>query len=87
MSDVTRLKHFSACYLFQLLATKNLHLTTIFLQLVAKRRLQEFFNFEPCQVIKITTNKIKKMHKSQLRPFFKTLYTFNLQSLVLFSIV
>ena len=30
------------------LATKNLHLATIFLQLVAKRRPEDFFNFEPC---------------------------------------
>ena len=29
-------------------ATKNLHLATIFLQLVAKRRPEDFFNFEPC---------------------------------------
>ena len=32
------------------LATKNLHLATIFLQLVAKRRPEDFFNFEPCIV-------------------------------------
>ena len=30
------------------LATKNFHLATIFLQLVAKRWLKDFFNFEPC---------------------------------------
>ena len=30
------------------LATKNLHLATTFLQLVAKRRPEDFFNFEPC---------------------------------------
>ena len=30
------------------LATKNLLLATIFLQLVAKRRPSDFFNFEPC---------------------------------------
>ena len=30
------------------LATKNLHLATIFLPLVAKRRPEDFFNFEPC---------------------------------------
>ena len=43
------LKHFSTLYLFPLhkLATKNLHLATIFLRLVAKKRLKEFFNFEP----------------------------------------
>ena len=29
------------------MATKNLHLATIFLQLVAKRRPEDFFNFEP----------------------------------------
>ena len=28
-------------------ATKNLHPATIFLQLVAKRRPEDFFNFEP----------------------------------------
>jgi len=31
--------------------TKNLHLATIFLQLVAKRRLEDFFNFEPCCLV------------------------------------
>ena len=30
------------------LTTKNLHLATIFLQLVAERRPDDFFNFEPC---------------------------------------
>ena len=30
------------------MATKNLHLATIFLQLVAKRQPEDFFNFEPC---------------------------------------
>ena len=30
-------------------ATKNLHLATIFYHLVAKWRLNNFFNFEPCE--------------------------------------
>ena len=30
-------------------ATKNLHLATIFYHLVAKWRLNNFFNFEPCK--------------------------------------
>ena len=30
------------------LATKNLYLATIFLQLIAKWRPEDFFNFEPC---------------------------------------
>ena len=30
------------------LVTKSLHLATIFLQLVAKRRPEDVFNFEPC---------------------------------------
>ena len=34
-------------YIYKL-ATENLHLATIFLQLVAKRRPEDFFNFEPC---------------------------------------
>ena len=34
------------CVIYKL-ATKTLHLATIFLQLVAKRRLEDFFNFEP----------------------------------------
>ena len=38
------LRHFT---LYKL-ATKDLHLVTIFLQLDAKRRPEEFFNFEPC---------------------------------------
>ena len=33
------------------LVTKNLHLATIFLQLAAKRRPEDFFNFEPCLVM------------------------------------
>ena len=32
------------------LATKNLHLLTTLLQLVAKRHPEEFFNFKPCQI-------------------------------------
>ena len=35
-------------YTIYKLATKNLHLATIFLQLVTKRRPEEFFNFQPC---------------------------------------
>ena len=35
-------------YIYKL-ATENLHLATIFLQLVAKRRPDDFFNLEPCQ--------------------------------------
>ena len=38
----------AASFTFYKLATKNLHLATIFLQLVAKRRRKDFFNFEPC---------------------------------------
>ena len=38
-----------SCIIYKL-ATKNLHLATIFLQLVAKRRPEDFFNFEPCLV-------------------------------------
>ena len=30
------------------MATKNLHLATIFYHLVATWRLKDFFNFEPC---------------------------------------
>ena len=37
------------CVIYKL-ATKTLHLATIFLQVVAKRRLEDFFNFEPCTV-------------------------------------
>ena len=36
---------FISCYD---LATKNLHLATIFYHLVTKWRLEDFFNFEPC---------------------------------------
>ena len=32
------------------LATKTLHLATIILRLVAKRRPEDFFNFEPCNI-------------------------------------
>ena len=38
----------AASFTFYKLATKDLHLVTIFLQLDAKRRPEEFFNFEPC---------------------------------------
>ena len=42
-------KHFSTLYFLIIeLAAKNLHLVTIFLRLVAKRRPKDFFNFEPC---------------------------------------
>ena len=37
-------------YIIQTLATKNLHLLTTLLQLVAKRHPEEFFNFKPCQI-------------------------------------
>ena len=37
----------AASFTLHELATKNLHLATIFLQLVAKRRPEDFFNFEP----------------------------------------
>ena len=37
----------SASFTFYKLATKNLRLATIFLRLVAKRRPEDFFNFEP----------------------------------------
>ena len=39
----------AASFTLYKLATKNLHLATIFLQLVAKRRPEDFFNFEPCK--------------------------------------
>ena len=32
------------------LVTKNLHLVTIFLQVVARRRLENFVNFKPCLI-------------------------------------
>ena len=35
-------------FTFYKLATKTLHLATTFLRLVAKRRPEDFFNFEPC---------------------------------------
>ena len=38
-----------ASFTFYKLATKNLHLATIVLQLVAERRPDDFFNFEPCK--------------------------------------
>ena len=38
---------YGLCLLFDF-ATKNLHLETIFYHLVAKWRLNNFFNFEPC---------------------------------------
>ena len=44
----TDLYIFAASFTLYELATKNLHLVTIFLQLVAKRRPEDFFNFEPC---------------------------------------
>ena len=40
------LRHFT---LYKL-ATKNLHLATIFLQVVAKRRPENFVNFKPCLI-------------------------------------
>ena len=48
MSD-NDLKHFSTLYLFRLhkLVTKILHLATIFLQLVTKRRLEDFLISSP----------------------------------------
>ena len=39
------------------LATKNLHLATTFLQLVAKRRPEDFFNFEPWEGENLPTMK------------------------------
>ena len=39
-----------SCIIYKL-ATKHLHLATIFLQLAAKRRPEDFFNFEPCLVM------------------------------------
>ena len=38
----------AASFTLYKLATKNLHLATIFLHLVAKKRPEDFFNFEPC---------------------------------------
>ena len=38
----------AASFTYYKLATKNLHLATTFLRLVAKRRPEDFFNFEPC---------------------------------------
>ena len=43
----------AASFTLHELATKNLHLVTIFLQLVAKRRPEDFFNFEPWYQIKL----------------------------------
>ena len=40
----------AASFTFYKLATKNLHLATIILRLVAKRRPEDFFNFEPCNI-------------------------------------
>ena len=40
----------TASFTLYKLATKNLHLATIFLQLVANRRPEDFLNFEPCQL-------------------------------------
>ena len=37
----------AASFTYYKLATKNLHLATTFLRLVAKRRPKDFFNFEP----------------------------------------
>ena len=42
----------AASYTLYKRATKNLHLVTIFLQLVAKRRPKDFFNLEPCSARK-----------------------------------
>ena len=42
-----RRREISMSFTFYKLATKNLHLATIFLQLVAKRRPENFSNFEP----------------------------------------
>ena len=42
-------QHFIIFFLLYKLVTKNLHLATIFLRLVAKRRLKDFFYFEPCR--------------------------------------
>ena len=39
-------------------ATKNLHLATIFYHLVAKWRLNNFFNFEPCVGQMISTYRL-----------------------------
>ena len=56
MMKLNKLKHFQPApkliffWLYKL-ATKNLHLATKFLQLVAKRRSNDFFNFEPCVCI------------------------------------
>ena len=40
----------AASFTYYKLATKNLHLATTFLRLVAKRRPEDFFNFEPCNI-------------------------------------
>ena len=51
----------AASFTLYKLATKNLHLATIFLQLVAKRRPEDFFNFEPC-VIKTSITYWREVH-------------------------
>ena len=41
---------YGLCLFYLIFATKNLNLATIFYHLVAKWRLNNFFNFEPCEV-------------------------------------
>ena len=43
-------KTWAASFTLYKLATKNLHLATIFLQVVAKRRPENFVNFKPCLI-------------------------------------
>ena len=43
-------KPWAASFTLYKLATKNLHLATIFLQVVTKRRPENFVNFKPCLI-------------------------------------
>ena len=57
----------AASFTLYKLATKNLHLATIFLQLVAKRRPEDFFNFEPwpgMSSVKIMTTLINEQFEN-----------------------
>ena len=61
-----------SCIIYKL-ATKNLHLATIFLQLVAKRRPEDFFNFAPWMLVNFsgvqlqrTVSKFRKRKRKSL---------------------
>ena len=49
----------AASFTLYKMATKKLHLATIFLQLVAKRRPEDFFNFEPCTLYHLSRTEIE----------------------------